>query len=70
MLVQLCSPHTPQVLARHGLHTVHPQSSENVICDKMSFFRKINMFLLLNIYFPLGHMQNVRMHLEILSQTL
>jgi hypothetical protein len=34
------------------------------------FFRKINVFLFLNITFPLGHMQNVRMCLEILSQTL
>jgi hypothetical protein len=34
------------------------------------FFFKINVFLFLNITFPLGHMQNVRMHLEILSQTL
>jgi hypothetical protein len=43
--------------------------SENVICDKM-VFRKINVFLFLNITFPLGHVQNVRMRLEILSQTL
>jgi hypothetical protein len=48
---------------------VHPQSNENVICDKI-FFRKNNVFLFLNITFPLGHMQNVRMRLEILSQTL
>jgi hypothetical protein len=70
MLVQLFSPHSPQVLARPWLHPVHPQSNENVICDKMFFFRKINVFLFLNIIFPLGHMQNVRKRLEILSQTL
>jgi hypothetical protein len=34
------------------------------------FFRKINVFLFLNITFPLGHMQNVRMRLEIISQIL
>jgi hypothetical protein len=31
----------------------------------MFFFRKINVFLFLNINFPLGNMQNVRMRLEI-----
>jgi hypothetical protein len=31
------------------------------------FFRKINVFLFLNITFPLGHVQNVRMRLEIQS---
>jgi hypothetical protein len=31
MLVQLFSPHAPQVLARPLLHPVHPQSSENVV---------------------------------------
>jgi hypothetical protein len=36
----------------------------------MAFFRKINVFLFLNITIPLGHMQNVRLRLEILSQTL
>jgi hypothetical protein len=64
------SPHAPQVLARPSLHPVHPQSSENVICDSVFFSRKINVFLFLNITFPLGHMQSVRMHLEILSQTV
>jgi hypothetical protein len=34
------------------------------------FPRKVNVFLFLKITFPLGHMQNVRMRLEILSQTL
>jgi hypothetical protein len=34
------------------------------------FFRKINVFLFLNITFPLGHMHSVRMRFEILSQTL
>jgi hypothetical protein len=64
-------PHAPQVLARPSLHPVHPQSTENGICDKKVFFsRKINVFLFLNITFPLGHMQNVKMRLEILSQTL
>jgi hypothetical protein len=33
-------------------------------------FRKINMFLFFNITFPLGYIENVRMPLEILSQTL
>jgi hypothetical protein len=42
-----------------------PQLSENVICDKM-----VNVFLFLNITFPLGHIHNVRMRLEILSQTV
>jgi hypothetical protein len=63
-------PQAPQVLAWPWLHPVHSQSSENVICDKVFFFRKINVFLFSNITFPLGHMQNVRMRLEILSQTL
>jgi hypothetical protein len=30
----------------------------------------VNVFLFLNITFPRGHIQNVRMRLEILSQTL
>jgi hypothetical protein len=34
-----CFPlHAPQVLERPWLHPVHPQSSENVICEKTVFF--------------------------------
>jgi hypothetical protein len=69
MLVQLFSPHAPQVLARPGLHPVHPQPSENVICDKIFFFCKINVFSFLNITFPPGYVANVIMRLEIFSQT-
>jgi hypothetical protein len=36
----------PRVLVRPWLHPVHPESSENVICDKMFFSRKINLFVL------------------------
>jgi hypothetical protein len=70
MLVQLLSPHAPEVLARPWLHPVHPRSSENVICDNMFFFCKINVFLFLNITFPLSHMENVRMRLEILPDAV
>jgi hypothetical protein len=51
MLVQLFSPHAPQVLARPSLHPVHPQSSENVICDKMVFSQDQRVFILEH-YFP------------------
>jgi hypothetical protein len=51
MLVQLFSPHAPQVLARPWLPPVHPQSSENVICDKMVFFARSACFFILEHYF-------------------
>jgi hypothetical protein len=46
MLVQLFSPPTPQVLARPWLHPVHPQSSENVIFDKIFFSQDQRVFIL------------------------
>jgi hypothetical protein len=46
MLVQLFSPHAPRVLARPWLHPVHPQPSENVICDKMVFSEDQSVFIL------------------------
>jgi hypothetical protein len=36
----------PQVLARPWLHPVHPQSSENVICDKIFFSQDRRVFIL------------------------
>jgi hypothetical protein len=54
--------------------TLTPSSTPSVEWERYLwqdfFFRKINVFLFLNITFPLGHMQNVRIRLEILSQTL
>jgi transposase len=46
MLVQLFSLHAPQVLARPWLHPVHPQSSENVICNKMVFSQDQRVLIL------------------------
>jgi hypothetical protein len=40
------SPHAQQVLARPGLHPVHPQSSENVICDKIFFSQDQRVFII------------------------
>jgi hypothetical protein len=51
MLVQLLSPHAPQVLARSWLHFVHPQSSENVICDKKVFSQDQSDFILEHYFF-------------------
>jgi hypothetical protein len=69
MSVQLFSPHISQVLAQPSFHPVHPQSMRTLFVTRW-FFHKINMFLFLNISFPLDHNQNVRIRLEILSQTL
>jgi hypothetical protein len=43
---------------------------ERYLWQYFFFFCKINIFLFSNITFPLGHMENVKMRLEILSQTL
>jgi transposase len=39
------SPHVPPVLVRPCLYPVHPQSSENVICDKMFFSQDQRVFI-------------------------
>jgi hypothetical protein len=62
-------PHSPQVLARPWLHPVHPQSSENVICDEMVFSRDQRVFILEH-YFSTRSYTECQNALEILSQTL
>jgi hypothetical protein len=69
MLVQLFPP-TRHMCWRDLESILYTLSRVRTLFVTRWFFRKINVFLFLNITFPLGHMQNVRIRLEILSQTL
>jgi hypothetical protein len=56
VILKLCvaatvSPHEPQMLA----HPVHPQWSENFICDKMFYSQDQRVFILEHYFFTRSH---------------